>query len=103
MILNTTGAIYLIQEYLRAEDASNVFVGASDILKEGVYKWIDGDDVRELPWGAGQPSQNRAENCLIMHKGWKYSFGDDYCHGKYQFLCQITLKGTKPINDRTSE
>ena len=92
MTLNTTEAISLIQEYLRAEDALNVFVGASDILKEGVYKWIDGDDVRELPWGAGQPSRSRVENCLTMYKGWNYSFGDDYCHGKNQFLCQITLK-----------
>ena len=91
MILNTTATVSLIQEYLRSEDAKNVFVGASDILEEGKYRWIDGGHVGAIPWGTNQPSQNRVENCLTMYKGLGYKFGDDYCHGNYQFLCQITL------------
>ena len=89
MILNTTEAISIIQEYLRAEGAEAVFVGASDIFEEDNYKWIDGSDIGSVPWGTGQPSKNRAENCVIMYSGWEYKFGDDFCYGKYQVLCQI--------------
>ena len=91
MILNTTTSVKIIQNYLAAADASWVFVGAHDMIEEGVFKWLNGESVQQIPWHSGQPGGGENQNCLSIEKGLNYNFNDQQCSEKFQLLCQITL------------
>ena len=77
--------------YVFAVDVNEVFVGASDMMEEGIYKWTDGETAQNVPWHSGQPGGGVVENCLMMKKSYGYKFGDRGCAIKLEFLCQITL------------
>ena len=69
-----------------------MFVGASDMMIEGVFRWTDGEVADTTEWHPGQPAGGRGENCLYMKKSYGYKFGDRACGIKQEYLCQITLQ-----------
>lgn len=91
MILNSTTSVKIMQNYLAAADASDVFVGAHDMIEEGTFKWTNGETVQQLPWYRGEPNGADGHNCLAIHKALNYKFSDYLCSAKFQLLCQITL------------
>lgn len=69
-----------------------MFVGATDIVEDGTFKWYNGEtvDLHLLPLA---PSEDYVggENCLVMDSGQEYRFGDRGCSEKLDLLCQIQL------------
>ena len=68
-----------------------VYVGASDIAEEGVFRWDNGDLVKNIPWNADQPNEGTSGNCVMMHSNWNFDFGDVQCSTKLEELCQIDI------------
>lgn len=93
MILNTTHIVKFMQEWLKTagvEDAS-VIVGGNDIMEEGSFKWNNGENVQQIPWGKGEPNGGKNSNCLVMERSYAFAFCDRECSDQREFLCQITL------------
>ena len=68
-----------------------VFVGASDIAEEGVFRWDNGDLVQNIPWNADQPNEGTSGNCVMTHRNWNFQFGDAQCSSNVEELCQIDV------------
>ena len=74
---------------LVSDGAEHVWVGAHDMIAEGVFEWINGERVQQLPWSPNEPSNGSSENCLVMEDDWVGNFYDRSCSTKYEFFCQI--------------
>ncbi len=69
---------------------SNVWVGATDIISEGQWYWVNGEKVRCTFWQQDQPD-NRFddEDCANLIKLFDYKLNDQLCNDKENFICQI--------------
>ena len=45
-------------------------------MKEGQYKWVNGQTVGSIPWQSGEPTGNTDQNCLVIKGADKYDFWD---------------------------
>ena len=95
MILDSTAKIKFIQSFLVTAAISGnhpyVHVGGTDGMKEGQYKWVNGQPVGSIPWQSGEPTGNTNQNCLVIKGADKYDFSDKICSTDFSFLCQISL------------
>ena len=65
------------------ENSQPAWIGASDIIKEGVFMWINGELVQDMT-----SSTSTSSNCLAMSR---YGIDDENCGIEYQLICQITV------------
>lgn len=67
------------------------WVGATDIVDEGVWIWVDGRPVAasEPGWNTGEPNGATAANCLSQ---WtlRGAWDDDDCASPFQYVCERT-------------
>ena len=78
--------------FICAADAGNAWVGAHDMIEEGMFKWLNGKTVQDIPWYPGQPGGGESQNCLAIDKAANFKFNDLVCSAKYHPLCQITFQ-----------
>ena len=76
-----------------ASGLNAAYVGGTNEIDEGKYKWINGKSAQTISWKSGQPDGGTGENCLVieLNAGSTYEFHDVPCNSKYNFLCQISL------------
>ena len=93
MILDSMATVKFMQYFLvtAASNINFVYVGGTDGMEEGKFKWINGKPVEARPWRSGQPNGNTNQNCLVMGGADTYDFYDIECSSEYNFLCQILL------------
>lgn len=91
LIPDSMAKIKYIQHFLvtAAFGGSYVYVGGTDGMEEGKYKWVDGQPVGTIPWQSGEPSGNTIQNCIVITGS--NNFYDKVCSTEYIFLCQISL------------
>ncbi|XP_046578502.1 perlucin-like [Haliotis rubra] len=79
------------QYFLNRQAKANVYwLGATDIHKEGVWKWGDSHVMVYSNWCPGQPDNGHGtEHCLQMLKtDWQYQWNDDQCYNRFPFICE---------------
>ncbi|KAK3590351.1 hypothetical protein CHS0354_029575 [Potamilus streckersoni] len=67
-----------------------VWVGATDIDKEGKWNWLNGESVGSIFWHPRQPDNSGGkEHCGDLSKPFNYLMNDQTCSSRRDFLCQI--------------
>jgi len=75
----------LIKERSRYEEV--IWVGASDIKREGDWKWVGGASVDNSLWNSGEPNNQGGEHCAMINKSRKMN--DAPCSKKFLFVCEM--------------
>jgi len=74
---------------------NDFWVGAVDILEEGVFVWANRlTQVETYFWGAGQPdNHNGRQGCLRMEHELNFAWGDGACGSTEYFICEREAEG----------
>ncbi|CAL4093298.1 unnamed protein product, partial [Meganyctiphanes norvegica] len=90
----------IFQKYQKDNyEGSSLWVGVSDIEREGKFRWINGEILQEgFPWHHNQPDNWFNEDCVHSPSDFNYEYNDLKCTDKKQFVCddtkgELTLPG----------
>ncbi|XP_045570300.1 CD209 antigen-like protein E [Salmo salar] len=67
-----------------------VWIGLTDSVSEGTWKWVDDTPLTKKYWNSGEPNGGRAENCVYFYS-WSSDTGEwwDYdCSHQYRWICE---------------
>ncbi|XP_036790037.1 CD209 antigen-like protein E isoform X1 [Oncorhynchus mykiss] len=67
-----------------------VWIGLTDSVSEGTWKWVDDTPLTTKYWKRGEPNGGRAENCVYFYS-WSSDTGewwDYYCYYKFRWICE---------------
>ncbi|XP_077968359.1 uncharacterized protein LOC144422234 [Styela clava] len=78
-----------VDDLLEAWGYPNVWIGASDFNKEGIWVWDDGTlvDTGFTNWEPGQPARIADFMDCLAH--WNHTWNDKYCNQDYGYISQI--------------
>jgi len=84
-------------KYIASWFPSRVWLGASDIAKEGAWKWVDGREIVKGKtknfWPSSEPNNVNNEDCLAgnwwtNNRGVAFAWNDYQCSQLHEFACQ---------------
>ncbi|BFZ09080.1 hypothetical protein BsWGS_12119 [Bradybaena similaris] len=83
------GANNFLMVIARNKGDECVWLDASDIFKEGVWRWSSRYIAFDFTnWYSGEPSNGTDdEDCLNMNREYNYTWSDANCHTKCNFIC----------------
>ncbi|XP_062592343.1 galactose-specific lectin nattectin-like [Saccostrea cucullata] len=83
---------YFLQHEARRLKGS-FWLGGSDIIMEGVWKWMDSNKrFYYSAWPRGQPDNYRGrEHCLHFFGGYHYVWNDTECNRRSNFICEKAI------------
>ncbi|XP_062579360.1 perlucin-like protein, partial [Saccostrea cucullata] len=95
VICNRAGA-YILEDQTpwersltKAKGYTHMWIGATDILKEGVYVYEStGSIVTNGDWVKGQPGGGRNENCVAALKSSNWQWHDYSCDHEFDYVCK---------------
>ncbi|ESP05276.1 hypothetical protein LOTGIDRAFT_102752, partial [Lottia gigantea] len=91
-VADTTEKIAILRKYCFKHVACG-WVGATDILREDDWYWLNGVPVDRNMFKIGEPTNtNGDENCLGNFALTAPSFNDIPCSYKYYFMCEVPTK-----------
>eukprot|EP00092_Neocalanus_flemingeri_P012622 GFUD01013604.1.p1 GENE.GFUD01013604.1~~GFUD01013604.1.p1 ORF type:complete len:435 (+),score=106.74 GFUD01013604.1:103-1407(+) len=64
-----------------------IWVGASDLKREGDWRWVKGGSVGNSFWNSGEPNNIGGEHCAMINKSAKLK--DSKCSKKFLFVCKM--------------
>ena len=65
------------------------WLGGTDRVSEGIFKWVDGSSFKSAWWILGEPnSYGGDEDCLIFSKHHVAGFNDKECGYSSAFICE---------------
>ncbi|KAJ7316564.1 hypothetical protein JRQ81_002726 [Phrynocephalus forsythii] len=70
--------------------SSTSWIGLTDQVQEGNWKWVDGTDVgpKNSYWQPNEPNGGRTENCALLKNSLWY---DSSCKESHRWICERTL------------
>ncbi|CAL4144113.1 unnamed protein product, partial [Meganyctiphanes norvegica] len=71
---------------IKGDSGNQYWMGGSDALVEGVWRWIGGDPVVTNHWGNGEPNNAGDEHCMELYH--LTHLNDLPCHREFGFICQ---------------
>ncbi|CAH1796584.1 unnamed protein product [Owenia fusiformis] len=71
-----------------------LWLGLSDRMVPGTYRWVTGWRLYFSNWGSNQPSRDNG-GCVQMNPNGKWS--DEDCNGQRSFICKISNDGGPPV------
>ncbi|ESO84928.1 hypothetical protein LOTGIDRAFT_168185 [Lottia gigantea] len=67
-----------------------VFLGASDLDEEGVWKWLNGEPVNRTLFSPNEPNNfNGHENCMSARST---GYNDEKCSRNFKYICEVPTK-----------
>nr|XP_006816218.1 PREDICTED: uncharacterized protein LOC102809517 [Saccoglossus kowalevskii] len=76
----------------------SMWIGLSDTIQEGKYRWTDGSSVDYYNWRAGEPNGENQENCVEMHfQGYGGLWNDGSCDSTAGYICQGKKDYSNPV------
>eukprot|EP00105_Crassostrea_gigas_P002356 XP_011414857.1 PREDICTED: perlucin [Crassostrea gigas] len=87
----------LLENYIKTEAASlsshTFWLGASDIMTEGDWRWaVTLDQVTYQNWAQGAPNNgHNLAHCLHISGGSGFLWKDGNCENKHYFVCETLL------------
>ncbi|BFZ21806.1 hypothetical protein BsWGS_24845 [Bradybaena similaris] len=84
---------FLVSE-AQTRKLGNVWLGGSDILKEGAFRWTtSGETIGAFTnWNSGEPDNyNGAQHCLELREEFKHKWNDYQCLTSNTFVCEANL------------
>ncbi|KAM9398882.1 uncharacterized protein ACWYII_031318 isoform 8-T8 [Salvelinus alpinus] len=67
------------------------WIGLTDSVTEGTWKWVDGTPLTTGYWGTGQPDNNGQEDCVEIYYG-QYdpvkTWNDENCKTHHDWICE---------------
>ncbi|XP_045070734.1 CD209 antigen-like protein E [Coregonus clupeaformis] len=85
IIKSTEEQTFLFNLQLRA------WIGLTDSVSEGTWKWVDGTSLTKGYWGAGQPDNKGQEDCVEIYYGQDdavKTWNDDKCYKYQNWICE---------------
>uniref|UniRef100_A0A8C7SJW6 C-type lectin domain-containing protein n=1 Tax=Oncorhynchus mykiss TaxID=8022 RepID=A0A8C7SJW6_ONCMY len=76
---------FLFNLHLRA------WIGLTDSVTEGIWKWVDGTPLTTGYWGKGQPDDYGQEDCVEIYYGQDdpvKTWNDENCHKYHDWICE---------------
>ena len=76
-----------------------VWIGASDSMNEGQWRWRDGSAVGFTDWGTGQPGDIGNEDCVVLFREagvWRWY--DTGCEFQYSHACSPLSPPLPPLS-----
>jgi hypothetical protein len=67
--------------------SGNTWLGATDEVNEGTWRWVSGEPWEYTPWREGEPNDDQIEHYLTYHPE-KPSFWNDTGNGNMFFVCE---------------
>uniref|UniRef100_A0A3B3H7P2 C-type lectin domain-containing protein n=1 Tax=Oryzias latipes TaxID=8090 RepID=A0A3B3H7P2_ORYLA len=87
VVINTEGENLFVSA-LKKQD---VWIGLTDTVLEGTWKWVDGSPLTLQFWGSDQPDDhNGEEDCGHIHDGFPGLWNDIKCHSSMQWIFLIS-------------
>jgi len=75
--------------FIKAKLTANSWTGATDAVKEGKWKWTNGDTFSFNKWKDSSDIKNKDEDCAyIMSSNGKWQ--DEKCSKKMDYVCMET-------------
>jgi len=75
------------------------WIGATDIEREGQFRWVNGESWKFSNWYKSQPNPGKGQHCLTFNYwGKDTKWGDRHCLGSRPFLCEIEV--CRPVRRR---
>lgn len=86
-----------IKDKLRDTNHKIWWLGLTDEITEGQWKWYDSDEVATFTdWYPGQPNVN-SEDCAVFYSGYNFQWGDILCTRTGNALCKTSGKEDSEI------
>ena len=80
-----------LRDYISRLKKQDYWIGLTDVLIEGVYKWQTTDTVPTfLDWAPGQPDNGNNEDCVHFRSSDRH-WNDDHCTHNYYPLCEMNM------------
>lgn len=77
-----------LENLLSTASISEAWIGLSDILEDGVFRWRDDTYANFTKWGTNEPNGGTTENCTSISVA--YSWRDRGCSTSIHFICEKT-------------
>jgi hypothetical protein len=69
----------------------HMWIGLSDLQKEGTYEWSDRVPIDFIYWGVGEPNNNKDEDCVELVQGQYWN--DRKCATPLSYICKSPRPG----------
>ncbi len=96
-VLNTQAKINYVKSYLTPSDSS-VYIGLTDEVQEGQWKWITGEVLESNNWLNNQPGGGTSENYAIIYPNQSSGWNDLPTGLKRAYLLET---GFLPVKEPT--
>ena len=67
---------------------NNTWIGLTDIVEEGIWRWNNGRILMVKNWGLKQPDGNAAEKCVVINISDEYRWHDRPCSEINDYICE---------------
>jgi hypothetical protein len=77
---------------------SNVWIGLTDVLKRGIFQWIDDKSTPYFEdWARNRPGSSKTgmAHCVNMLAGRNYEWIDRICADPLMFICEKKMTDLK--------
>ena len=75
-----------IKELVVSNNYKNAYLGATDEVTEGIWKWVTGEEFNYTSWGKGEPNnEGRREHYLLFNSNGSWN---DIPNEEWPFICE---------------
>ena len=92
VIINDAEENMLVKSKLASPATISFWIGLTDSLAEGVWRWTDGSGISFADWADGEPNDHEGQDCGAFNYAQSYKWDDQGCSANNKYVCEITGK-----------